>query len=83
MTAPKLRQWLIDMTGPEDAFARSQYAAMVVSMQNASRWIEETATNDDEGAREILAVLRMALKNAGERPCELHSFCDAYEREGE
>jgi len=80
MTAPKLRQWLIDMTGPEDAFARTQYASMVVAMQNASRWIEETATNDDEGAEEILAVLHMALRNAGERPCEIHNGCDAIER---
>ena len=80
---PTLRQWMIDMTGPEDAFARTQYAAIVTAAQSASRWIEETATNDDKGAAEILAVLRTALQDAGEAPCEVHDGCNAYEQERE
>jgi len=62
---PTLRQWMLDMTGPEDAFARTQYAAIVTATQSAARWIEETATNDDEGAAETLGILRAALSGRG------------------
>lgn len=58
-----LKQWMIDMTGPEDAWAREQYAALVQAAQRGLIVLGWTDWNAKFNPEE---ELRAALKAAGE-----------------
>lgn len=60
---PTLRQWILDMTGPEDAWAREQYAAIVEAAMEVLRRVNVAGAASGGAA---LEALRTALVLAGE-----------------